>query len=584
MKSFKLAVLFFIFALFSAGQACAYNKSFDSNKVYISAEMQKSQNTLDVLFSFTLKDGWHILYQNPGDVGTPVAFEFTGAKAKLVGTSVPQKFIYEDILTQFGFADKAYYHFKLSDIHQNPKVKISWTACKDECEPDSTTFELIFQTTPSFNEAYEPARKTFPLVIAEPLLAKATKNALILTSKNEFPAGTKYFLASKAGFFDANAPQKIENNKLIIETQTRPQIPDAGLLMTDNGAFSVSLEPQKPDVWYMLLFAFIGGLILNLMPCVFPILSLKAIQLTKDLRKKKGRLSRAALYTLGVLCSFMAVAGLLFVFKKSGAALGWGFQLQSSAFVFAMIIVFVLILLYLFNIFKMKNNYADTLLKVSNLNSFLTGFFAVLIASPCTGPFMGAAMGFAMFESAAVYFPVFAALGLGYALPFALLELYPKAVKSILPKPGKWMVRLKYILSIPIILTVLWLSWVFYHQLSQKYHESVWAPYSEAAVSQALEKGDAVFIDFTAKWCLSCLLNEKTTLETKSFLQAAKENNIRLFKADWTSKSNKIFEALKKYQRSSVPLYVYYPKDSEAYRILPQILTPNIALSAIEAQ
>ena len=146
------------------------------------------------------------------------------------------------------------------------------------------------------------------------------------------------------------------------------------------------------------------------------------------------------------------------------------------------------------------------------------------------------------------------------------------------------MVRLKYILSIPIILTVLWLSWVLYHQLAQKHYESIWEPYAQTKVSQALKKGEPVFIDFTAKWCLSCLLNEKTTLESKAFIKAAQENKIRLFKADWTTKNTEIFEALKTYRRSSVPLYVFYPAESHTYRVLPQILTPDIVLSEIGAK
>ncbi|MBO7605248.1 MAG: thioredoxin family protein, partial [Elusimicrobiaceae bacterium] len=527
------------------------------------------------------KDGWHILYQNPGDAGMPVAFEFSRAKAQLVDVSVPEKFVYDDIITQYGFAGKAYYYFKLKNVLPAPQVHISWTACRDYCEPEEAYFGLVNQTTPSFEAYYEEAKKTFPKVLPEPIYAKAKSKALVLAGKNALPAGVKYFIAQERGIFDASAPQKMEKGKLVIDTQVRAQIPSGGLLITDNGGYKVSVLPQKPDMLFLLLLAFIGGVILNLMPCVFPVLSLKAIQLAKNSRQKKGRAKRAGLYVLGVLSSFLCVAGLLYVFKQSGAALGWGFQLQSSAFVFAMIVVFVLILLYLFNILKMKTDYSDKLLKVSGANAFLTGFFAVLIASPCTGPFMGAAMGFAMFESAAVYFPVFAALGLGYALPFALLEMYPKVLKNILPKPGVWMVRLKYILSIPIILTVIWLSWVFYHQLWQKYHADVWMPYSKAKVEAALENKEAVFIDFTAKWCLSCLLNEKTTLEDEDFLKAAKEGHIHLFKADWTNQSREIFEALKSYQRSSVPLYVFYPAGSETYRILPQILTPDIVLSEI---
>lgn len=581
MKNLKRFVLCLAAALYLAAPAKAYNKSYDSDKVFISAEMKRTGSELDVLFSFTLKDGWHILYQNPGDIGTPTTFKFSNAKADLLQTSIPEKFIYEDIITQYGFADKAYYHFKLSNVTGNPKVNISWTACKDYCEPAGAALELIFQSTRSFEKYFSQAQKTFPQVFPNPLTAKAKSKSLVLTSKSSLPSDTLYFIASESGIFSADAPQQIKKNKIVIQTELLPQIPSDGLLVTKTGAFKVSVIKQKPHFMFLLLLGFIGGIILNLMPCVFPILSLKAIHLAKNSRKKKGRFKRAVLYTLGVLSSFVCIAGALFLFKKGGAALGWGFQLQSSAFVAVMLVVFVLILLYLFNIFKMKNNYADMLLKVSSLNAFLTGFFAVLIASPCTGPFMGVAIGYALFESAAVYFPVFVALGLGYALPFALLEMYPNVLKNILPKPGKWMVRLKYILSIPIILTVLWLSWVLYHQLAQKHYESIWEPYTQTKVSQALEKGEPVFIDFTAKWCLSCLLNEKTTLESKAFLKAAQENKIRLFKADWTNQNNEIFEALKTYQRSSVPLYVFYPAGAQTYRILPQLLTPDIALSAI---
>ncbi|MBO7097953.1 MAG: thioredoxin family protein, partial [Alphaproteobacteria bacterium] len=301
-------------------------------------------------------------------------------------------------------------------------------------------------------------------------------------------------------------------------------------------------------------------------------------------QKKKGRYVRALLYVFGVVCSFISIAGVLYVFKKGGAMLGWGFQLQSPVFVCVMIVIFVLILLYLFNILKMKTDYAGKLLKVSELNSFLTGFFAVLIASPCTGPFMGALMGYALFESATVYFPVFVFLGLGYALPFAFLELYPGLIKKILPRPGQWMVVVKYVLSIPVILTVVWLCWILYHQIKPNTNSDVWMPYAEEKVNAALENGEPVFIDFTAKWCLICLLNEKTTLESEAFMRAAKNNNIHLFKADWTNKNNEIFKALKLYNRSSVPVYIFYPKDEQNYLVLPQILTPDAVLSVIDEQ
>lgn len=584
LKVFKKCFTAVIIFLLCAGQAKAFDQYYQNDKLSISVDMQKSDNDLYLLLSFDLEDGWHILYQNPGDVGVATSFKFFNAKGELVGISAPQKFVYEDILTQYGFENKAYYLFKLSDTMPMPKVEVSWTACNDYCDTGKKVFELVRQTTPGYEQAYLEAEKTFAKAFDKPLLSRTKGKKLILTAEGGLPSDTIHFIASEKGIFEAGNAQNLINGELVIQTNGLTKMPSNGYLLTKNGAFSVEIEEQEPYLPFLLLIAFVGGLLLNLMPCVFPVLSLKAIYLANNAQKKKGRYVRALLYVFGVVCSFISIAGVLYVFKKGGAMLGWGFQLQSPVFVCVMIVIFVLILLYLFNILKMKTDYAGKLLKVSELNSFLTGFFAVLIASPCTGPFMGALMGYALFESATVYFPVFVFLGLGYALPFALLELYPGLIKKILPRPGQWMVVVKYVLSIPVILTVVWLCWILYHQIKPNTNSDVWMPYAEEKVNAALENGEPVFIDFTAKWCLICLLNEKTTLESEAFMRAAKNNNIHLFKADWTNKNNEIFKALKLYNRSSVPVYIFYPKDEQNYLVLPQILTPDAVLSVIDEQ
>ncbi|MBR2300012.1 MAG: thioredoxin family protein [Alphaproteobacteria bacterium] len=392
-----------------------------------------------------------------------------------------------------------------------------------------------------------------------------------------------FFIAGQRDVLSADAYQKTLNSKLKIETQSS-DFPAWGLLFTDKGTYEVELEKKPENIWILLMLAFFGGMVLNLMPCVFPVLSLKALAMVQKAGAGGGRFWRAFSYTSGVLCSFLAVAGVLFYLKKAGFAYGWGFQLQSPYFIGAMILLFIVILLFVLDVWHLNLPFLTKLSDISGIHSFLTGFFAVLIASPCTGPFMGAAIGYAMFESAEIYFPMFLSLGFGYAVPFAMLEMFPKNFKKIMPKPGIWMVRLKYVLSLPILLTIFWLGWVFYHQIGLKQNDDMWEPYSKEALEEALDNGDAVLIDFTAKWCLTCLLNEKTVLDSDTFLKKAQENNIRLFKADWTNRDEDIFKALKSYGRSSVPLYVYYHQDSENAQILPQILTIDSTLDVIEDQ
>ena len=559
--------------------AKVFGASFENEKLKLNLETKEAGENIETLVLFELKNGWHISWENPGDAGVPTAFFENDKKIKPLKISVPETFLYDEIITQYGFGDKAYY---LLNLKKNTALKIRWTACKDYCEPEEAIFEIGASTSSGFEKEYENALKTFPLKAQKKLKAEIKAGTLEIDLKG-FDENVLSFIAGQKDVLSADAYQKTQNATLKIETDST-HLPLWGLLLTDKGAYEVELEKKPENILILLLLAFFGGVVLNLMPCVFPVLSLKALAMAQKAGVDKGRFWRAFSYTSGVLCSFLAVAGLLFCLKKAGFALGWGFQLQSPYFVGAMILLFVVILLFVLDVWHINLPFLTRLSDISGMHSFLTGFFAVLIASPCTGPFMGAAIGYAMFECAGIYFPMFLSLGLGYAAPFAMLEMFPKSLKKMMPKPGVWMVRLKYVLSLPIVLTILWLGWVFYHQIGLKQNDDLWEEYSKEAFEEALDDGDAVFIDFTAKWCLTCLLNEKTTLNSQKFLKAAKQNDIRLFKADWTNNDEDVFEALKSYGRSSVPLYVYYPEESRNFQILPQILTIDSTIDVIENQ
>lgn len=337
---------------------------------------------------------------------------------------------------------------------------------------------------------------------------------------------------------------------------------------------------QKTHLSLILLMAFSGGIILNLMPCIFPILSIKLFSLlrTSVITRKK----EALFYTLGVVVSMLVVAGSLYIVRLYNSSAAWGFQLQSPWFVGIMLIVFIILSLMMFDIINVRAGWLNSLigLRFKNrfVNSFMTGLLAVLIATPCTAPFMGAAIAYALMSPVYIYFPVFTALALGYALPFALLAYYPKILKKVLPKPGKWMIIIKRILGIPLILTCIWLIWILAAQTGfiASGKNLKWTPYSPSVVKQALIKKQPVFIDFTAKWCITCLVNKKTALQSDNLAELVKNKNILLLRADATLPDKTVVEGLKFYKRASVPLYVYYDGKSDDYLVLPQILTIGI--------
>ena len=410
----------------------------------------------------------------------------------------------------------------------------------------------------------------------------------------------------------------------------------------DTGSISTTQAPTaspsdgEPDPGLAALvgFAVLGGLILNLMPCVFPVLSIKVMSLTAAHAHRGLLVAHGLAYTLGVVASFVAVAVLLLVLRGAGEAVGWGFQLQSPGFVTALAYLFFLMALgfagqlpWSFGLSRLGQP-AEA--KHSLRASVLTGVLATAVASPCTAPFMGTALGVALTQPAPAALGIFAALGLGMALPFLALTWMPRLLR-LLPRPGPWMETFRQLLAFPLYATVLWLLWVLGRQTdidrvlaagagmlvvalavwlggrSRRPHgraaaialllaglalplawtgndpeDRAWEPFSQQRLDRLRGDGVPVFVNLTADWCITCLANERLALSSARFRHALEQGGIHYLKGDWTRYDPEITELLRAHGRSGVPLYLYFPPGEPA-QILPQLLTEGMVLRALGA-
>ena len=387
-----------------------------------------------------------------------------------------------------------------------------------------------------------------------------------------------------------------------------------------------------------IAFAFLGGIILNIMPCVFPILSLKALSFTHGSADQHRRAS--LVYAAGVVVSFMALASVLVAIQQTGQLIGWGFQLQNTGFVIGLAYLFTVMGLSLNGLIhfgtSMMNVGQSLTEQDGDAGNFFTGVLAVVVASPCTAPFMGTALGYALTQPIVVTLIVFAALGAGMALPMVILSHSSAAVRA-LPKPGPWMDTAKNVLAFPLYLTSVWLLWVAGNQAgvntmalalsglvllalaaylygdtklrkglsiilvagavflaipsdnkaggsdSSRTLSEGQIAWSASVLDDYIERGDPIFVDVTADWCITCLANEAAVLFTPEMEQAFIDADIPYMIADWTDYDADIGRFVQSHGRSGIPLYVMYPRGiGSTPVILPQLLTRDIVLTAIE--
>jgi thiol:disulfide interchange protein/DsbC/DsbD-like thiol-disulfide interchange protein len=365
---------------------------------------------------------------------------------------------------------------------------------------------------------------------------------------------------------------------------------------------NLTAAPVNLTLFAALLGALLGGLILNLMPCVFPILALKVVGFTQHASDTAAHRKNGIAYFAGVVLSFVALGALFLALRAAGEQLGWGFQLQNPVVVAGLAVLFTVLGINLLGLFEfgsiLPSSVATARAKNPTVDSFLSGVLAVAIASPCTAPFMGASLGFALGLPAVEALLIFAAIGVGMALPYLAASFIP-AVARVLPKPGAWMNTFKKIMAIPMFATVVWLVWVLNQQVGSqlplldssseaKTHETSgvetsgvrWQPWQPGGVDQLLASGKPVFVDFTAAWCVTCQFNKKTTLSKPELLAEFDARKVQLLRADWTRRDPAIGAALKDLGRSGVPVYVLYAP-GKAPQVLSEIISVDDVRQAL---
>ena len=604
--------------------------------------------SINIGLKVSMDKGWHTYWRNPGDSGGPIEIDWNlpkGFSVSDIKWPLPEKIEYPPLMT-YGYEDFVIYPMVLSIpadysddyFEMNADILI----CADVCIPESGKISstlldiesdsLIYKwlesipskslpITTSLNDNNLEIKFTFEKEIKEIYFFPDENNSIDYSSKQNFyKKDDGYFLSIKL-FND-----EFQNVSGVLDI-------DGTGYNVSNGTFE-DFNEEGLSLITALIFALIGGLILNLMPCVFPVISLKVLSFVSMGGSSPRKIRNHALvFTVGVIASFMLIALTIVLLKQAGNFVGWGFQLQSPLIVGLLSLVMVFISLVLIT----DNSFGESLTKLGNIggsengyySSFLTGVLAVVVASPCTAPFMGAALGYALIQPSGETVPIFLSLSLGFSLPYLLLAVNPKLI-DFLPKPGDWMVTLKEFFAFPMLATALWLLWVFSLQVNQilviflligwlllalnfwifqKEYKTInkviflgisifsmiyFLPETEEIeteqnliIGSATEwyegieddlrnKNQPYFINFTAAWCITCQSNEITAFSKDGFKSLLEEKNIEYIKADWTNRNDAITRSLKKYGRSGVPFYVYWEPGFENPKILPAILTDQI--------
>jgi thiol:disulfide interchange protein DsbD len=604
--------------------------------------------SINIGLKVSMDEGWHTYWKNPGDSGGPIELNWDlpiGFSVSDVQWPLPEKIEYPPLMT-YGYEDFVIYPMVLSIPENYSDNYFEMTAdiliCADVCIPESGKISANLLDIESNSLIYEWLESVPSNFL--PTNASIAENNLEIRFTFEKEVKEIYFFPDENNSIDYSSKQnfykKDDGYFLSIKLFNDEFQNVSGVLDIDGTGYNVSngtfedFNEEGLSLITALIFALIGGLILNLMPCVFPVISLKVLSFVSMGGSSPRKIQNHALvFTVGVIASFMLIALTIVLLKQAGNFVGWGFQLQSPLIVGLLSLVMVFISLVLIT----DNNFGESLTKLGNIggsengyySSFLTGVLAVVVASPCTAPFMGAALGYALIQPSGETVPIFLSLSLGFSLPYLLLAVNPKLI-NFLPKPGDWMVTLKEFFAFPMLATALWLLWVFSLQVNQilviflligwlllalnfwifqKNYKTInkviflgisifsmiyFLPEAEdieteqnLIIGSATEwyegieddlrnKNQPYFINFTAAWCITCQSNEITAFSKDGFKSLLEEKNIEYIKADWTNRNDAITRSLKKYGRSGVPFYVYWEPGFENPKILPAILTDQI--------
>ena len=673
MRGLRCAVMTVLLAVCGLASAPAFAESLNGSsqhlmmKLVAESDHPKAGAPLTIALATTPEQGWHGYWRNPGDAGFPAILDWTlpaGAKAGEPEWPVPttlliaglMNYVYEapyaplvTIQVPAGLAAGTKFPIRL---------KTSYLVCSATiCVPEEKALSLnltIGDGAPSQAAAFAGWRQAIP----KPLDAGASYAASNGTMRIAvpFPASAKadkaYFFPVTTGVIENGTAQKVtrDGDRLTIETKVAANAKTGGpiegvLRIGDGQGLGVKATPgavadtgsgaaSSESLWLTALIAFagavLGGLILNIMPCVFPILSLKALSLARGGASEKDARGEALAYTAGVVLVCLGLGAAILALRVGGSAVGWAFQLQHPAAIVVLLLLSVAIAFNLAGLFEVPTpRFAG---ESGASGAFATGALAAFIATPCTGPFMGAALGAALVLPWPAALAVFGGLGIGLSLPFLAIGFVP-AWRRWLPKPGVWMETFRHILSVPMFLTAIALGWVLGRQTGvdtltlalvavlavgavlwvggsrQRKGKSFGVavqvalavvfvgsavliarappaaakvatagdePFTETRLASLRAEKRPVFVYFTADWCLTCKVNEKAAIDTAGVRDAFAKHKVAALIGDWTDGDPVMGRFIQSHNRAGVPLYLYYAPGAAEPTVLPQVLTPGL--------
>ena len=666
LKNIFIGLSFLFVATLNIGNLLAKDNFAQTNNANIEILFNdtfiESDQEFIAAIKFTLTPGWHIYWKNPGDSGLPPEINWQlpkGLEVKEILWPVPE-LASLDPLTSYGYYDELVLPIRFIagegfSFDQNFSAFISFLICDDICIPEDTNININFSKSNQINskEIINRWIKRLPEQASFKVNAFLTDETFKISWGDPKIIQSAFFYPEQSGLINYSSEQifvtqsgessllidrpenfREENNIVsgILELSTQNKKNYYEVSSNIERVSFIEVNKDKGLNFFIAIFlAFIGGIILNAMPCVFPVIALKVMSLVNE-SGKSNSWKHGLVFTLGIEVSMLILLSATLLVKNLGQFVGWGWQLQSSL----MSSLLALLFFVLGIIFISRIEFGNFMTRLGNINvnksgysnSFLLGFLTVIVATPCTGPYMGAAIGWGISQPITISALIFLSLGFGIAFPTFLLSILPKGI-NFLPKPGPWMENVARFMGVPMFLTSLWLSWVVYRQTglegiivlsfaalailiafimlkasSSKANRIglplialsflitiIFVPnqtnnnnqdidfgkrWSAEKVKQLREEEKRILLNFTADWCLTCKVNERLVFNSEDFVKLVETGEIEYLIADWTKYDPNITAELEKYKRAGVPLYLYWGEGLDEVKILPSVLTKSI--------
>ena len=660
--------------------AADYAEGRNVNTLLVSNWAESENNSFYVAVYFEINHGWHTYWTNPGTTGMATDVNWIlpeGLKIDAVYESPPHLYNNEGLI-DYTHEESALVVAKvtakngtISDFEgATIEARVEWLECATLCVPGSSNLTTTLSENSKFDTSLSQSISTlvssFDSVIAGTFQTTQDTVTFQFTNADEELDSLKsaYFFPSKP-VNDAAAEQTFSSAKNTLTLITQPYPYEAtdtetlsGWLYLESlkgtgkyywatlskGAIAISndsshtLSKTSGNLFMLLLLAFSGGMILNLMPCVFPVIGLKIMGFVEQAGQDRRKIMLHGLvFTSGVLVSFWVLSSMLLLLRAGGEQLGWGFQLQEPWFNYGLILLMLAFALSLNGVFEFGMSaigVGSGLQRQSGVaGSFFSGVLATVVATPCSAPFLAPALGAALALNPVQAMLLFTCIALGLSTPYLLLSAFPVVLKW-LPKPGAWMETFKQFMAFPLYGTVAYLLWALLGQIDDanqlnlllslalfamafwiygrwaaphrrktvrtwaitaalvmilssiwlghpKQKKEFWEPWSPEVVERYIEEGRTVYVDFTARWCATCQLNKRVVFGSKEVLDAFEKHDVVALKADWTNRDERITQRLKSLGKAAVPVNLVYKKGEDEPVILPEVLTPGIVLQAI---